>query len=274
MKRSFAILLALLTLSALTVPAFADLIWEPTDDQFYKQHRHECEYEGRSYYANGKKGFITVWDAPGDSTVRAQYENGEKLWVGYIYKDWALVSWWEAMQDFSGWVPLKDLYLIYDHISFEEEYGDQFRDYNGEFADYEAVADEEFWLYIYEYPLAPKWRDSRPIGREALDALRGRSGELGELISKVYTDPNGIEWGYVAWLYGIRDFWFMLDNPTNNGVMCCTPDPELENLLDSGEIVPPREPVMPGPDYTPYVLVAGVVIVTAGLLKIFWKKKK
>ena len=271
-KRLFAFLLALLTLLALAVPASADVLWSPSDNPFYDAHWESCEYEGRSYYANGKKGFVTLWDAPGGSTVRVQYRNGETLWVGYTYHgEWALVSWRGGCWDSSGWVPLKDLYLVYDHISFEEEYGDRFQAYNGEFADYDGKAGDEFWFW--EYPNAYEPRETKRLTHEMLYALLGTSNEVPCCISKVYVDGNGQTWGYVEWLYHYRDFWILLDNPTCDGVMTsCTS--EVDDLIYSGEIVAPREPVLPGPSYTPYILVAAVVLVTACLLRIFWKKKK
>ena len=275
MKRLFSFLLTLLTLLALAAPASADVLWSPIENPFFDAHYPSCEYEGRSYYANGSKGFITLWDAPGGSAVRAQYQNGETLWVGYTYHgEWALISCREGRDALSGWAPLEDLYLVYDHISFEEEYGDQFRDYNGEFADYAGEAGEEFWFWEYPYAGNPKHR--LKIDQRGLDILTGKSDEIPNCISKIYVDPNNQTnriWGYVEWLYGSRNFWILLDNPTCNGIMTsCIP--EVDDLIYSGQIVEPREPVLPGPSYTPYILVAVVVIATAGLLRIFWKKKK
>lgn len=268
-KHLFCLTLAFVTALALTATAGADLLWEPTDDLFFRTHN--CVYEDRSYYANGSEGFITLWDAPGGSTVRAQYRNGEKLWVGYTCKDWALISCREGRDELSGWAPLSDLYLVYDHISFEEEYGDQFRDYDGEFADYDGEAGEEFWLW--EYPHAGEPKSVQKTTRQMLDALLGTSDMVPCCISKVYVDRNDWTWGFVEWLYSDRDFWILLDNPTCDGIMTsCIP--EVDDLINSGKITLPQEPVLPGPSYTPYILAAAVVIITAGLLRIFWKKKK
>ena len=274
MKRVLTGLLTLLIVLALAVPAWADEIWEPMDNQFYSRHRRECIPEERSYYANGKEGFITAWDAPDGTMVRLQYQNGTKLWVEYTYEDWALVNEWhrEDHTETSGWVSLEDLYLVYDHISFEEEYGSEFRDYNGEFADYDGMAGDEFWFW--EYPHAYNPRETKKITQMELEVLLGTSDEVPCCISEVYVDElRSQTWGYVEWLYGSRNFWILLDNPTCNGIMtsCIA---EVDDLIYSGKIVPPREPVLPRVSYTPYILVAAVVIVTAGLLKIFWKKKK
>ena len=273
MKRLFSFSLTLLMLLALSAPAFADILWPPSDNSFYDAHWENCEYEGRSYYANGKKGFVTLWDAPGGSEVRVQYRNGETLWVGCTYRGgWALVSCREGRDELSGWVPLKDLYLVYDHISFEEEYGDQFRDYNGEFADYSGKAGDEFWFW--EYPHAGDPRERKMITQMELEALRGTSDEVPSCISKVYVDElRSQTWGYVERLYGSRDFWILLDNPTCDGIMtsCIS---KVDDLIYSGKIIEPQEPVLPGPSYTPYILATAAVAVTACLLKILWKKTK
>lgn len=272
MKRVLTCALTLLMALALAAPAFADVLWSPIENPFFDAHYHGCEYEGRSYYANGDKGFVTLWDAPGGSMVRAQYQNGEKLWAGYTYHgEWALINCRDGRDALSGWVPLKDLYLVYDHISFEEEYGGQFWDYSGEFADYDGGTGERFWFW--EYPYAGEPRVTKEITQMELDTLTGKSDEIPNCISKVYVDGNDRTWGYVEWLYGDRNFWLLLDNPTCDGIMTsCLP--EVDVLIDSGEITPPKEPVLPGPSYTPYILVAVVVIATACLLKIFWKRKK
>ena len=71
MKRLWTCLLTLVTLLALTPAARADVLWEP-DNNFYWKHSDECTYVGRSYYANGPEGFVTLYDAPGGSIVEGQ----------------------------------------------------------------------------------------------------------------------------------------------------------------------------------------------------------
>ena len=270
MKRMFSCLLTLLALLALAAPARADILWEPRDNRFYEQHG--CAYEGRSYYANGPEGFVTAWDAPDGTAVRGQYENGEALWVGYTWQDWALISRsGEDGEETTGWIPREQLYLIYDHISFEEEHGAQFRDYNGEFSDFNGEVGS--CIQLWEYPGAWSEKETLTLTQEFLDALRG-TNEQPSYISRVYTDENGNNWGYVAYMYGIRNFWICLDNPESIMSSCI---PLADSLIESGELTPPQEPVtpkMPARSYVPYILVAAVVILTALLLKKFWSKKE
>lgn len=186
MKKFFTCLLILITLLALSAPAYADIMWEPRSDRFYENHREKCEYNARSYYANGTEGFITLWDAPNGSMVKAQYENGEILWVGYTYQGkWALASRWEDGREITGWTPMADLYLVYDHISFEEEHGGQLRDYHGEFANFSMEPGS--YIQLWEYPGAWDEKETLELTTEYLDALRGTE-EQASYISKIYTD--------------------------------------------------------------------------------------
>ena len=264
MKRFLSCVLTLLALFTLAAPAFADVIWEPMDNSFYNRHRKQCEYENRAYYANGQDGFVTLWDAPDGTMVRAQYENGEKLWVYYLYDNsWALIGIWnrETRGETSCWAPLSDLVLVYDSMCFAEEYADQIKPYNGEFANYEGEIEA---VNFYEYPGAPSI-DASPKAETFLDHLTGASDQP-SAISEIFVDEDGRTWGYVGYLYGLRDIWFCLDEPDGeNFPVRAVPDPGL---------IPAQTPSLPAAGYTPYVLVAAVVAVTGGLLAVFYGKKK
>lgn len=265
MKRFFSGLLTLAMLLVLSAPAYADVMWEPGGDRFYESHRDQCEYNTRSYYANGLDGFVTLWDAPNGSMVKAQYENGEALWVGYTYQEeWALVSQWEDGKEISGWVSLSELSLIYDSISFQEEYGDRIRPYSGEFADYAGDAAK---VNFYEYPGAEEIKQTWETDGDwhVLDNLTG-TAENDSYISKVFTDEGGRTWGYVSYMYGHLEAWFCLDEPDG------TDFPVRE--VSAQELTPPQTPVLPAGGYVPYVLVAAVVAATGGLLFFFYGKRR
>lgn len=261
MRRFLTCILTLAALLALTAPARADVLWEPSDNPFYDRHREECSIEHRNYLANGPEGFVTAWDAPGGSLARAQYENGTNLWVAFLYQDWGLISQWEDGEEITGWVPLAELSLVYDYISFEEEYGDRITDYNGEFADYSGDAEV---VNFYGYPGAPKISDSLET-KEILGRLTGTK-EYNSHISRVFIDEDGRTWGYVGYIYGRRNVWFCLDEPDGTNF------PVRE--VPQAEITPAKPPELPAQSYVPYFLVAGVGIITAFLLWKFWRKKK
>ena len=66
MKRACALLLTLLLLGP---TATADVLIEPSDD-FYRTHAEECEYLDRSYTANGKEGYVALYQSPKSSRQR------------------------------------------------------------------------------------------------------------------------------------------------------------------------------------------------------------
>ena len=108
--------------------------------------------------------------------------------------------------------------------------------------------------------------------QEFLDALRGTE-DSPSYISKVYTDENGQNWGYVGYMYGIRNFWILLDNPTGDGIMTSCID-NVDNLIYDGVLTAPQTPVLPTQSYVPYNLVAAVVGATGGILAFFYGKKR
>ena len=275
MKHLFAAFLSLLALLALAAPACADAWQDPPSDRFFESHRGQCTYENRRYYANGKEGFITLWDAPGGSEVRAQYENGEVLWTSCTYRSWALVSRREDRTGTAGWVKLADLYRLYDYISFQEKYGDQFREYGGELGDY-ALREGEVYFGLWEHPYDSWPRERLEMRPALLDALRGTAGQDG-CISEVYIDRNGWSWGFVKELSDIRNFWILLDNPECDGLMCCIgPVDSLDSLIYSGVITAPQTPVPPSRPRAPWIP-AGAAVAAGGaayFLRKFWTKKK
>lgn len=266
MKRFLTCLLALSALCVLTVPAHADILWEPNGNQFFEQHRKDCSYEGRGYYANGPEGFVTLWNAPNGNVVLSQYENGTKLRVYYIYRNWGLICIWEDGTETSGWTSLADLSLAYDHISFAEEYAGQIRDYGGEFADYSGQA---ACVNFYEYPGAPEIKSTeepKPAYlNDYIDHLTG-AADGNSAIQSVFTDEEGLVWGYVNYLYGPVEGWFCLDRPDG------TDFPQRQIAEDT--LTPPQTPVLPTVSYTPYILVGGLVAVTAALLFRFYGRRR
>ena len=259
MKRLCSLFCSLVLLCALAPAAYADILWTP-QNTFFERHENECTYVGRSYYANGSEGYVTLWDAPDGRTVCAQYENGCQLRVYWQYKDWGCISVWGDEGSVDGWVPMADLVLIYDYLSFEEEYAGQISDYSGQFAHYEGSSDGfTFW----EYPGAPQpklvwdYDDIIPI-------LTGSEGKE-SYISKVFTDENGLTWGYIGYFFGNRNSWLCLDDPTGTEF----PLRSIPKTL----ITPAATPQLPAPSITPYILVAGVAGITVVLVLLLKGKK-
>lgn len=266
MKRIGIGLLSLALLAVLAVPARADILWEPYDNAFFDRHRDAMTVVIRDFLANGEEGSVTLREAPRGGKVVARYENGTKLCVYNVYRDYGLIRVWEETEDgwqeTYGWTPLSDLILIYDHLSFQEEYGGEIRDYRDEFSDGGEVSLVNF----YEYPGAPEVKDSyRPQEYEIIrDALTGTRTER-SCISQVFTDEEGKTWGYVGYMYGRVEGWFCLDDPGGT-------DFPIRSVPEV-TYTPPQTPIS-GVGSLPYLLVGGVVAVTAGLLYWFYGRKR
>lgn len=272
MKHLFAAFLSLLTLLALAAPRLRGRLAGPSQRPLLQEPSGPVHIRKPALLRQRKGGLHHPLGRPGGNEVRAQYENGEVLWTSCTYRSWALVSRREDRTGTAGWVKLADLYRRYDHISFQEKYGDQFREYGGELGDY-ALREGKVYFVLWEHPYDSwprEWLEMRPA---LLDALRGTAGQAG-CISEVYIDRNGWSWGFVKELSDIRNFWILLDNPECDGIMFCT-DP-VDDLIYSGVITAPQTPVPPSRPRAPWIP-AGAAVAAGGaayFLRKFWTKKK
>ncbi len=242
-----------LLLAAGAPAARADVLWEPRNS-FYEDHYDACTYEDRSYTANGPEGFVTLWDAPNGLEDVRQYENGTELRIYWLYKDWGCASIWEdGGKEISGWVPMEQLLLVYDHISFEEEYGDRFKPYNGEFASYHGAAEQ---VNFFEYPGAKQVKDSRTLAEV----------QENDYTSDLFIDEQGRTWGYIGYLHGHIDGWFCLEEPDG------TDFPLRQVEQEPG--VPAQAPTLPLRALIPCLLVGAAVLVTGILLLPYLRRGK
>ena len=265
MKRLFGILIAALLAVSLAVPAAADVLWEP-EDSFYRSHADECEILQRSFYTNGEAGYVNFYAAPESSTVTGQLENGNQIYLYWQYQDWGYLE-----GDVTGWVALGDLQLIYDYLSFQEEYGEQFLPYDGE--TYAPLLDG--WtgdtLALWPYPGAAQ---AQYVWQDAGDAMADLK-EYG--FSSIFVDEEGLTWGFCAYLYGERNFWVCLDAPAGRDDPAVTGG-EVEipvRQVEQPELTPAQEPEQPALAWLPFTL--GVVIAVGAVWLVtrkYWTKPR
>ena len=137
MKRSNALLLSCLMLAAMLMApfiavhsAYADLIIEP-DNDFYRQHERQIVNLGRSFTANGEGGSVPVRKDPGARNDIAAIPNGDVAHVQYscLYGG----VFWGFAPEYSGWVKMDQLLVLYDYVAFEESHLDEFYPYEGDY---------------------------------------------------------------------------------------------------------------------------------------------
>lgn len=197
-KRFFFLLLAAAAACALAAPVSADVIWEP-NDSFYERHRDQCSYVGRLYETAGYEGNVSVWSAPNGHTVQT-VENGLEVNIQFIWKDgpvqWGYLSYGQT----EGWVPMGDMSKSYDSQLFLEEHSARLEVLAG------PVPVDFTEAVCYRYPGGP---------------VEGKLTEekeyqpFSETFTQIYTDGNGLRWGYVGYYMGQRDLWVCLDDPSN-----------------------------------------------------------
>ena len=260
MKKLISFLLTSAAMLSLAMPAAADLIWEP-EDSFYEKHRDECTYENRRYELAGYDGSVTLWSAPngtaqrelpngGQGTVQFRWSGDGVEW-GYLYN--VLENWWDG-----GWAPMDDLTLIYDSQQFLE-------DRASEISEVDPIPVAFDSAVLYSYPGGP----TSGILKEDAAYM-----PFSEVFSTLYTDENGLRWGYVGYYMGRRDSWACLDDPLNEeldtAVVPVEPSPaQLRGAPTVTPGVTQRMPlVLAG------VLVALVVVVTLLVVRRVRPKKR
>lgn len=199
MKRTISLLLALIFVLALAPDVRADVIFEP-QDSFYWEHRGECQYLSRTYYADGPDKVAVVYRSPESSAVVERMKNGDELWISYTYEDKNGISWGYCEnyeEDWAGWVPMDYLLLKYDFICFQEEFGDRITTP----VEY-GVLSAEGEVYLWNYP-----------GSED-SMIYTVDREYPPVYEAVFTDDAGRNWGYIGYDRGIRNIWVCLDDPT------------------------------------------------------------
>jgi len=264
-KKRFLPLIVLLLTACLLSPAYADVIFEP-NNSFFNLHREECTYLNRSFFANGKDGYVNFHSSP-NGLISGHFENGTVLHVDWQYQNWGTVSVRTNNSWKDNWVCLDDLSLMYDHISFAEEYKEQIRPYQDEFSDFSRPIES---LSFFSYPGAPTPEVTIDLtkNQSILSCLVGTT-ETPSYISSLFVDESGLSWGYITYIQGIRNVWFCLDHP----------DKDTFPIRETGqpELIPPADPPSILSEYLPYLLVGGIVFVTASLLILFHirsRKKK
>lgn len=258
------LVLALLVASALPMAARADVIFEPRDS-FYERHREECTYINRNFRSNGVRT-VTVYESPESDKVEAFYRTGDRIYISYTYEDsygnlWGCCENWDS--EISGWVPMAYLEVIYDGISFEEEFGDQFRDEQGSIGgDYLGKT-----IYFWEYPGS--------IGYIDMELGTDPDGYLPEY-REIYVDEDGRRWGRCSYYMGIKGYWLQMDDPTAD-FDTLFPDYVEETVPETGpepvvaEIVPKKPAAVQIVKVIVSAAVVLTVVVTAVLL---WQMKR
>lgn len=247
------------------LPVRADLIWEPMDS-FYEEFSSECEYVGRTFTANGPDGEVILYESPVSGKVITRWENGFTAYISFTYEDrkgtvWGVYE--DGNSSKTGWMPMEYMDVVYDSISFAEEYQADFREQKG-------VLDEQYLgesVCFWPYPGASEGYKIKP---ESM-------GSYMPEYYRIYEDSQGRTWGNVGYYFGLKDVWVCLDQP----------DAAFETLYPDGNSgigeAQPQEKEFAGERISPggngnnpvvmVVMAVALVVLVTGILLLMLKRK-
>lgn len=197
MKKWLCILSGMICCALCPLSVRADVIWEP-EDSFYDEHASECHHVNRLFTANGPDGIVIVYKSPEIPEVVDTWENGRKVSILFTYEDGDGILWgvYDNYKGKCGWVPMDYMEVVYDSISFREEYASEILKQNGQIDDKYIGAEVFFWSY--------------PGGDIYISqTLSDHTPEY----HATFVDEDGNLWGNIGYYYGIRDRWICIARP-------------------------------------------------------------
>lgn len=237
MKKFFSLLAALLLCASLIVPAAADVLWEPFDNDYYMNDYDNCLVVARIYGV--PEGMtVSLYESPEGGEQLATLEAGTRVYVGFSKTvDGQVWGVGYPLGDWKneGWFRLGRLQLEYDHEAFLEDPDIQISAEALVF-DCKAFTDPiPTWTYpgsgILKTTLECDWNQ-----------VAFNDGKLE--CSLVYIDPDGGKWGYIGYFMGPCG-WMYLDDPYSENPPSFPREPE--------NTVTDRSPTEenPDPDFKP-----------------------
>lgn len=200
MKRLVSLLMGLALILSLSATVFADVIWIP-QNTFLEQNMNQCSRTDREYQTVTD---VPVYESPESDRVLWTLDQGKDIWIYYTYTDAEGNRWGNCESDDfsqSGWIPLAYTSLVYDYLSFEEDYGHMFREVGKTLTP--DLADEDQTIYFWEYPGSPNGF-----------VYPFTETDISIPYSLAYTDPQGREWGFISYHRGIRNMWVCVSDPS------------------------------------------------------------
>ena len=275
MKRALSAVFCLLFALALSLPAFADVIYVP-NDSFYNKNSEECEYFDRRFVA-AEGSCVQV--SPENDRIAFELSENVQYNVHLTYTDskgrvWGCIERDNVFGEGSGWIPLDTLALVYDDVSFSEDHKEEFFDPEGISPDLSGGA------VFFEYPSSPrKW-------------VCGAGTDFEDITySKAWTDGNGVTWVYVTYHLGMQG-WICADNPLaghglaqnsgSEGIIVDGSAPEISDLLPYDTLILDSDGDLPAPHkasnrngilWLTLCITLGVAAVSAVLAFVLKKKK-
>lgn len=186
-----------------SLPASADVLWEPYNDSYYEKHRDNMKVVQRPYvipeempvYSNPDRSPVGTISA---GIVYIYYTNTRSdgtVWGSYVA---------DYRNDTIYWINLTNIEPLYNLTSFNEEHKDEFTEYNKE---YEGRDRGGKSIVIYEYPDCdiPYFKPS---------VFENPPEEWYNYFDYLYKNESGI-WGYIPYMY-LEKGWVLIEDKDGN----------------------------------------------------------
>lgn len=192
---------------------FADVIVEPQDN-FYEEHREECEYISRTYIVNSKEGYVYLFVSPESKKVLGSIENNTEVFIQFIYEGENEVTWGVVMDTSlfkesrakTAWINLSDCYVKYDQISFLEDHEEELVQEEISFDFSNSSKEVILWTYPQSGEIA---------GRIDPTSEYAQSSE--RTYDNYYLDSNNEKWIQINYYMGQKG-WVCVTDPSNEKI--------------------------------------------------------
>lgn len=230
MKKTAIFVLTVILLMALLCPAvYADVIVEPYGNAFFEAHSKECTLVDRNYTVSET---VSVFASPEDTKLLGRIAAGSIININNVYTAHDGTEWGISIMDGyrdGVWMRMSALTVVYDYISFEEEYGHTFTEY-----DASKHVIPEGAICVWTYP------NSGVVAYYKSEVDSDGRDYVTKFIDKVYTDDAGTSWGLVPYYYGVRNTWIAFADVTEmlgNAVFNSHPGTISKNQLDGVNVI-------------------------------------
>ena len=261
------LIMIIFTVLSLQITARADAIIEPRND-FYSAHKGRCVAVGRYFCANGRNGAASMRKEPGAKREIFSVDNGAIIFIDATY-DYNGEIWGVADTQYSGWILMDELLVVYDYISFEEDHGDEFYTYKGSYdAVYEAE-DIALWTWPGSGGLIRMLEPSRYPAFSPENILTYK------IASKTWKDDEGREWMFMLSKYATG--WICISDLANTDIPAFNEAPPPVLRQPGDEETPADGQVPAGGLSLPVIIiimVVAVAAVTALLIRQLWGRKR
>ena len=282
MKKRILATILLMILFPLLAPlsARSDGIVEP-ENNFFSRNRNACMVLNRDFHANGSAGYVSLRSRPGGVRESERVDNGEMLFISHVYNHRGEIWGFTDIFDFQkyeggllfGWVPMNQLLLAYDYVSFREDHGDEFYTFEGSPDPLLEAEEVVFWMWpgsgVYHRTIGASYK------ARSFDVLFGSDFEQirHDFLPYAYKDNEGREWVFSSdYMKYDRNVWICVSDPANASIPAFNAAPAPAPWQPGEEFVALESMGGLSLPVLIIVLVVALAAVTAILIRIFWKK--